>query len=419
MQSIFATGLCVAAAVLMASCDDFLRVENPNLIDAGTLDPKGDAATFSLSARQNFATAYGSLITYSAWFVGEALSAETFPAANEFGRRDVSTQNGALNGDLWQPLSIARTSADKVLEVLAGTKEESASIDLARAALFSGYSFLFMAEHFCQGVTNGGPPLTTGMMLDSAVARFTRAHQVGRAAAQASTGAVRAEAAQTAEAALVGRARAHLQAGRKVQAAGDADRVPTGFVFSLLYADDPSNRARLGNRLWHLTFARGAIAVAPAFRKLNDPRVPVSPPQPDLRPFDGITPFWTQAKYTGYGTPIRLASKIEADYIAAEARGTAAMVALIQARRAANQQPAYTGPTDEGSVRTEFMEQRAREFFLEGKALGDFRRNPDAVRYVPRTGAPYHKPGYEPIRNQVCYPLPKKETANNPNFPNG
>jgi hypothetical protein len=409
----------VAAALTLAACDDFLSVENPNLIDAGTLDPKGDAATFSLSARQNFATAYGQLITYSAWFVGEALSAETFPAANEFGRRDVSTQNSALSGDLWQPLSIARTSADKVLGLLAGTKDESTSIDLARAALFSGYSFLFMAEHFCQGVVNAGPPLTTPTMLDSAAARFSRAHEVGRAAAQASTGAVGAEAAQIAGAALVGRARAHLQAGRKALAAADADRVPAGFVFNLLYEDNPSNRPRLGNRVWHLTFSRGAIAVAPAFRNLNDPRVPVNPPRPQFRPFDGITPFWTQAKYTSYGAPIRLASRIEADYISAEARGPAAMLALIQARRAANQQPSYTGPTDPASVSAEFMDQRAREFFLEGKTLGDFRRNPGAARYVPRPGSPYHKPGYEPIRDQSCYPLPKKETANNPNFPKG
>jgi hypothetical protein len=32
-------------------------------------------------------------------------------------------------------------------------------------------------------------------------------------------------------------------------------------------------------------------------------------------------------------------------------------------------------------------------------------------------GAPYWKPGFAPIGNQVCYPLPITETDNNPNFP--
>ena len=50
------------------------------------------------------------------------------------------------------------------------------------------------------------------------------------------------------------------------------------------------------------------------------------------------------------------------------------MLNLVAARRAANGQPSYSGPTDDSSVLTEFEEQRGREFYLEGKRLGDFRR---------------------------------------------
>ena len=93
------------------------------------------------------------------------------------------------------------------------------------------------------------------------------------------------------------------------------------------------------------------------------------------------------------------------------------MLSLIQSRRAANGQAAYSGATDDASVLTEFEEQRGREFYLEGKRLGDFRRNPSAVLHVPQPGQAYFKSGYSPVGNQTCFPLPLAETANNPNFP--
>ena len=47
----------IFGAALLAStaaCSTFLEVDNPNVIDASTLDPANDAATFALSAQQNF-----------------------------------------------------------------------------------------------------------------------------------------------------------------------------------------------------------------------------------------------------------------------------------------------------------------------------------------------------------------------------
>jgi hypothetical protein len=317
------------------ACADLLSVENPNVIDARLLDPVRDAETFSLSARQNFAVVYTFLAVYGAWFTGEALSAETFVEQNAFGRRDVLPNNAALLGELWSPLSIARTSNENVVRYLEAMPDADRSVHIARA---------------------------------------------------------------------------HLQAGRASEAVVAADSVATGFRYDLLFADDPANRARLGNRVYFHTIQRRTLAIAPAFRSLNDPRVAVNPPQPTLRAFDGVTAFWTQAKYTGYAAPMRLASRLEADYIAAEARGTGAMLALIQTRRAAIGQSPYSGATDSSSVLLEFMDQRSREFFLEGKRMGDARRRPLAVSNLPEPGASYHKPGYDVIQNQTCFMLPEKET---------
>lgn len=400
-----------AAALLSAgatACNDFLTVENPNVIDINAIDPRADAAALAGSAQQNLAVAYGWLIMYSSWLTGETLVAETFPTRNEFGTRQVQQSNGSLSTDVWQPLSIAAASSKLVIGL--DLPDPTTNINFARVLMVRGFSFVLMAEQFCRGTVDNGPELTTAAMLDSAVANFTRAITIGRA----NNGAA---AAAIANASLVGRARAQLQAGRKAEAAADADQVPAGFVFNLPYIDDLGNRTRLSNRLWQFTLDRGSISVAPYFR-VTDPRVPyLAPGQHTLVPQDAASgALYVQQKYPNFAAPIRLASRLEADYIKAEAGTTDDRLALIAARRAANNQAAYAGLTDDASVSAEFFYQRGLEFYLEGKRLGDFRRAPESVGGIPQTGAPYFKPGFGTIGSATCFPLPITEVDNNPNL---
>ena len=103
---------------------------------------------------------------------------------------------------------------------------------------------------------------------------------------------------------------------------------------------------------------------------------------------------------------------------AREASGSATtQLTLINARRTANNQAAYAGATDAASVKTELFNQRALEFYLEGKRLADFRRSPaSTATTVTATGQPYFKPGYANTGSQTCYPLPRTERDNNPNM---
>ena len=408
MRSMLGTVLFVGTA----SCSDkFLQVTNPNVIDAGTVDLTVIAPALASSAQQNFATSLGWLIMYSGWFTGEANVSDTFPTRNEFGFRLISDLNGSLNTDVWAPLSVAATSAKLVLDLDVPTP--TTNINRQRAALFRAYSIELMAEQFCSGTLPkdrfvGGPELTTTQLLDSAIVWFGTAIDIGAASTDTATKTLR-------NAALVGRARAKLQKGDKAGAATDAAAVSTGFVYNLTYTDDLNNRTRLSNREWQFTFDRGSISVAAAYQ-LNDPRTPyLDPTKHKLNPQDVVPGgFYIQQKYTTYASPIRLASKLEADYIAAEATGNAAQLALIQARRAANNQPAYAGATDDASVLKELFYQRSLEFYLEAKKLGDFRRHPEAVQNVPVTGQPYIKPGYVNVGSQTCYPIPRTERDNNP-----
>jgi hypothetical protein len=139
-------------------------------------------------------------------------------------------------------------------------------------------------------------------------------------------------------------------------------------------------------------------------------------PQDAAYASDRGVPYAIQQKFPDYNIPVRLASKLEADYITAEAQGTAAQLTLIDARRAANSQPAYAGATDSSSVLTEFFTQKGLDFYLEGKRLGDFRRHPANIIGVPVPGATYWKPGFAPVGDNTCYPLPVTEIDNNPNL---
>ena len=408
-----ATARLAGTAALLAStaCSDFLTVKNPNVIDAGSVNPVDDAVTLALSGQQSYSSALGWLIMYGSWFTGEALVSETFPTRNEYGLRAVLNTNTSHSGDVWFPLSQAAAGNHLILGLELPTPESN--ISYVRAHTWLGYSFQLMAEQFCQGVVYGGPLLTTNDMLDSAIANFTAA--ITKGTANGTTAAV-----QLANVARVGRARAYLQRGNKTSAAADAASVPAGFSFSFTHLDDPTNRTRLSNRMWQFTFDRGSISVAPAFR-ITDNRISYRVPgQHSLVAQDPNSgAFVIQQKYPTYASPVRVASKLEADYIAAEAGTTADQITLINARRAAGGQAAYAGATDAASVLTELMTQKSLDFYLEGQRFGDWRRNPTSVTNVPVAGATYFKPGFPAIGSQTCYPLPLSETDNNPNIPKG
>jgi hypothetical protein len=406
-RTLIGTGLVVGTS---ACSDKFLEVINPNVIDAATVDPKATAATLAASAEQNFKTAVGTYIQFSSHFTGETYIMETSGAQNEFGRREVSELNGQALTQ-WREMSLAAASAKLLLDL--ELPEPATNINIARAATFRAYAMLFLATDFCSGSLSSGPELTNAQMLDSAIFWFSKAITVGNANGSAA-------GVNLANASLVGRARAKLQKGDKTGALADANAVPAGFTYMLTYQDDLANRTRLSNALWRGTVDRSVISVPPYYQT-SDPRVPWLPPgKHPYNAWDAAAgPYFIQQKYTGYASPIRLASRLEAEYIAAEASGDISLqLALINRQRAAFQYPAYSGPTDAMSVLTELFDQKRFDFWLEGKRLADFRRQPTAAaRYVPVTGTPYWRPNLGTIGPQTCYPLPFVERDNNPNIP--
>jgi starch-binding outer membrane protein, SusD/RagB family len=403
----------------LAACDSMVEVVNPNVVEAESIDPLADAPTFARSALQNFYSAWGAgaggnepLILSGAWFTNEVRVGDTFPTRNEYGRRIVSDANGTLNGASWTPIARAVMTTHQVLDLLRGTAGEDSNINVARAAFGAGYSLIYMAEMFCQSVINVGAPMEMNQAMDSAVARFQRAIAVGTANGTA-------EGVRLANASRVGLARAYLNKGDMAQAAAAAGQVPAGFEFLVEYIDDPANRARLGNGLFGFSFGGGreSIVVGPEWRAhadAGDERISYFDAGKDAQ--DGVLRLYSQGKYENYGAEIRLASKLEADYIAAEAGTVADQLALIALRRAAAGVDPYVGPVDPPSVLRELLLQKHLDLWLEGQRMGDFRRNPTAVSYILEPGDNYYKPAVGEVSNQMCWPVPVAEKDNNPNF---
>ena len=408
--------LLIVTALLpsLTACDlNFFDVKNPNVIDAASVDPVADGTIFSRSAFQTLADAFASgIIVYTAWFTNEAWVGDTFPTRNEFGRRLIDDRNGTHNGEIWSPLLQAIAQGEQVLEILDG--EPGQELNLARGALTSAFGLVMQAEAFCEGTMRGpggepGPLMTTAQLLETAVDRFDKAITFGSAASGS-------EAANIVNAARVGKGRALLQAGRKSEAAAAVTGVPSSFVFNAVYADDAGNRGRLGNGVYFYSAggSRESLVVPPHYRAMNDPRIKFQDAGRNAQ--DGVLRYWTQRKFDNWAAPIRLASGLEARYIEVEASGnTGSMLAFVNERRAAgNQAPITT--TDAAALMAELMAQRSIDFWLEGRRMGDWRRNPNSVPNILAPGDNYYKPEVGTVSNQTCMPLPFAERNANPNI---
>lgn len=407
----------VAAPV---ACDDFLDVPDPTVIDAGTIDPVNDLPTFAVSALQDLFSALDDVIVYSAWFSGEAWVGDTFPTRNDIGRRVVEYTNGTLNSDIYQPLAFAISTNERVLELM---DENSVDNDEIRtmANLGSGWAILLEAENFCEvvissGLHNLGSAITPAEAMGEAIARFDAAIAAGTAA----------ELDDMVQAAQVGKARAHLFRGEYADAIAAAGAVDADFEYEVPKVDDPSNRGRLGNTVWSFTLARSSLVVPPYYRALNDDRVEYelwldadgNPVKSQGNDFD----FYAQDVYPGWGASLILASGLEARYLAAEAAlkdgNPAPAIALIAER---TDPTSATGDdidfvADTGTL-VQLLDQKARDLFLRGTHMGDWRRNPDSTPYVPPASSPYYAEQFgEAFGPLTCMPIPRQEVDNNPNY---
>ena len=403
--------LASVAVLGLASCN--MDVTNPSVIDAGTFDPTADGKTLALSAQTNFYIAFQSVALYGGLISDELWTGAIRLQTNRLASRTFEGSDD-INTDFFAPLSLAVASNENAVTALAKGPAADTDLNLARASMNFAYSVELMAETMCSGVIQGGPELSDTQLLDTAVTAFTKAVSTATAEGSGGTDIVNES--------NVGLARTYLQLGDYTNAAATAALVPSDFVANVVTTGNVSTQGTLGNQLFGTTL--GGQLVAPERYRVGDPRMPIDSTTQAVPTLNGL-PSIIQTKFTSYADPIRLASGLEAQYIVAEATlqgggGTAAALSLINARRSAGGQPAYSGGTDNLSVLEELLNQRARDFWMEGKKLGDLRRNPSvslsSVLTDPVDAPFYTSVGGGTFGDTFCAPIPPEETNANPNF---
>ena len=418
MLQVNGRGLVAAASLaLLAACstDRLLDVNAVDRVDASLFDKPENAALMVNSVVADFECAYASAALVEGLIADEFIDAQLGAASWPYDRRDANTQTsgdygfqgcaGSQRLGIYLPLSTARFDADNALTKLTGWTDAQVANRtqlIAKAALYAGFSYAMMGMSMCEAAFDLQAQIGQPAMFAKAEERFSTAITEGQ----------KVSATAIVNAAYVGRARVRLFQNKLTLADADAAQVPAGFVLNATY--DAGNSRRY-NRIFAATAQFGNYSVDPSMRDLRtegvpDPRAAVV--RNTTRAADAVTPIYSPAKYSAYGSPIRIASYEEAQLIRAEVLGGAQAVNIINALRDAVSLPHYTGATDAASIRTLIINERVRALFAEGF------RNYDMQRFqlplVPAPGTPYPRAGgsYGDTR---CLPLPDIERFNNPN----
>ncbi len=401
--------------LLAGACGSLLDVEAPSRIPAEALDDPATAPLLLNGAIGEFECALGSYVVMGGMVGDELVDATQTADRWPYDRRDVQPTDrrygefGCTALGVYTPLSTARWTTESVLAKLQGWTDAQVAGRaglIATAAAYSGYAHLLLGEGFCSGVLLDGSLVPGG--------EATRADVLGRAVDRFGLAITTAQAASNADIlnmALVGRARARLDLGDRAGAAADARLVAANYVKNATASTLASRRE---NRVFEQNNQAQAVTIGPAYRNLTfggvaDPRVRVT--DTGRNATDGNR-IWAQNKYSGLATAIPIATWDEAQLIIAEAEGGQTAVGIINLFHTRAGLPVFAS-TDAAAIRSQVIEERRRELFLEGHHLGDVIRY--SLALTPATGTAFPKGGT--YGSTTCLPLPNVERLNNPNFP--
>ena len=429
-------GLGALALVLAAACntDTGVNLQNPDIITGEVARDPANIEQLRNGTLFEFARAYTGpaqtngtpgIIGVSGIMSDELWYASTFPTEKEIDARKITDTNTDLL-TAYQYVHRARNLAEQTADQYGNT-DQANSPDHSLVTSLAGYTYIWLAENFCSGVpvssTNFsgevtfGPPLTTANLLDSAIARFDLA--ITRAGSDATT----------LNLARVGKARALLDKDTPAAAAALLTAVPTSFEYDVNFSENSSGQTNGINQ--HINIEKRTSAASGEgtngivfFKRGStgntiDPRVPV-----DSIGSTNAVAFYEQQKYPDRGSPIPLASGIEARLIEAEAAlnkgaSNTYLVTLNQLRTANGVPGVLVDPVTPAARVSQFMTERAFWLWLTGHRLGDLRRLVRYYGFPQNTVFPIGQTIQgDPYGTDVNLPIPFQE-QNNPQFPSG
>lgn len=444
--------LATVASLAVAGCNDFLKVENPGAADVGNLADSTNAALLMNGVIGEFQTMYANTAMYGSVLSDESRAAHSNVSYRPIDLRDFTNLND-IDALVYNPIQRTRYAADTVADRFKGYFGANAGKDLrvARMLALAGYGYVMLGETFCQAPVNLSRAYSSEELYQMSLPRFREALTTALAAKAA--GAAAAPSDSIANLARVGIARAFMNLANRDSARFYAAQVPASFEFRTYYAEGiPPVSGTPVNPYWNamgspdivktgntnisggFNYNSGSlwVVVGEAFQSVRDPRMPFTPTR--VRALDATLQFVANkaASFGGYvrpnttypngvamtpGASIRVASGIEAQYIAAEASGgDAATLAFVEAQRTANGDTRVYDAATPAGVLAELREQKRREFYLDGHRLGEIRR------YKAQYGADFFPSGAYPgsttdrYGTLECFVIPISEVNSNPNL---
>lgn len=417
----------VAAVIVVAACSDLttLTQSNPAALSSSTVYTPVNAQLFTNGAISDFECAYSRYVVGSGLLIDEL--SNSFSSGSNFdydARRNPTnaTYGTGTCGNNQQPpiyttLSVARRSADTAIARLKEFSDAQMPTGVNRSKLigqayaYAGYSIVLLGEGICDSAAiNVGPPLKPAQLFAEAKIRFDSSIVYATAGSDPTTASF----------ATLGRARTQLDLGNAAAAGTDAATIPATFVVNM--STDALNVRR--ENFAFITINQNSWAtIDPSFRGLTvggapDSRVAVT--NTGKNGTAAGTQIWTPDKYPALNTVMPVARYAEAQLIVAEAKlaandipGATAAINAARATHAGLPTFSSTG-LSAADMKTQIIDERRRELFLEGHRLGDIRRynlplSPAAGTAYPGGGGTYG--------SQNCFPVPDVEKINNPNFP--
>jgi hypothetical protein len=415
----------VAAVIVAGACSDLttLTQSNPAALSATAVYTPANAVLFTNGAISDFECAYSRYVIGTGLLMDEL--SNSFSSGSNFdydarrnptnGAYGTGTCAGNQQPPIYTTLSVARRSADTAIARLKEFQDAQMPAGVSRAKLiaqayaYAGYSIVLLGEGMCSAAINLGPELTPAQLFAEAKTRFDSS------IAYATTGSD----ASTATFATLGRARTQLDLGNTAAAGTDAAAVPAGFIVNM--SSDALN-IRRENFSFLFINQNSWATVDASFRGLTingapDPRVAVT--NSGKNGTVTGTVIWTPDKYPTLGTVMPIARYAEAQLIVAEAKVAAndiagATTAINAARATHAGLPTFSSTgLSAADVKTQIIEERRRELFLEGHRMGDMRRY--SIPLTPAAGTAYTLGGGL-YGSQNCFPLPDVERINNKNI---
>ncbi|MDQ6689078.1 MAG: RagB/SusD family nutrient uptake outer membrane protein [Gemmatimonadota bacterium] len=407
----------VTMVLTLAACRDItsLQQANPGQLSSGTVFIPENAQLIVNSSQGDFECAYNEYIAASGIFIDELANAISNSANFDLDRRSITPAHTYGTGTCtsqqgpgaYTPLAVARASNDVAVAHLhdwTDAQVPNRSKLIAIASAYAGYSLILLGEGSCTVAINLGPELTDAQIFAEAKTRFDTAVAA----------ATRAGDPQTLNLALLGRARTLLDLGKSAEAAIDAALIPPGFVVNIAHdAIVPRRQNLVFIHTQQSNYSSVDASVQNTYAATNDPRIAVT--STGKIGSDGKTLVVYPNKDATVTSVQALAKYSEAQLIIAEnlanTGNLSGAIDIINALELANGQPAFNpNPATKAAVVAQIIEERRREFFLEGHRLGDLRRY--ALPPLPPAGAPYVNGGVYDA--QSCFPLPDVERINNP-----